>query len=77
MKNPFQLLQTPPPFQDDKIFEKFVRDYFNHIENTLNYTLYGRSGQNQSGVDVISIEKCTAIQCKLRTIVTLPKSRTV
>ncbi|MEJ5144846.1 NACHT domain-containing protein [Sphingobacterium sp. MYb388] len=62
---PFQIL---PPFKDDSTFEEFIADYFNEIEQTQSYARYGRNGQNQSGMDVVSYEKTTAIQCKLRSI---------
>lgn len=62
---PFQIL---PPFKDDSLFEEFLKDYFNEIEKTSSYALYGRNGQNQSGMDVISFEKSTIIQCKLHFI---------
>ena len=65
MKNEFQYLF---PFEESKMFEKFVTDFFNSLEKTNSYSLYGRSGQNQSGIDVYSTEKKVVIQCKLKNI---------
>jgi len=61
-------LQMLPPWEDDVLFEKFITHYFNELENTTSYDRFGRSGQNQSGLDVYSIEKATVIQCKLKLI---------
>ena len=54
------------PLENDVIFEDFVCDIFNHCEKTTSFDLYGRKGQNQSGIDIISFEKKTVVQCKLK-----------
>ncbi|MDF2517450.1 MAG: hypothetical protein K0R59_2746 [Sphingobacterium sp.] len=59
-------IQIFPPWNDDKRFEQFIEDYFNELDNTRDYKTFGRSGQNQQGIDIISNEKKTVIQCKLR-----------
>lgn len=47
-------------------FENMIADLFNVKENTNTYTLVGRSGQKQNGIDVYSGAKKTAIQCKFK-----------
>lgn len=61
-------LQVLPPWSDDVIFENFVTHYFNDIEETKSYVRYGRSGQDQNGIDIYSHERKTVIQCKLKAI---------
>ena len=39
--NNYQIL----PFNDDEVFEAFVRDIFNSIYVTQSFDLYGRKGQ--------------------------------
>jgi hypothetical protein len=56
----------PPSFEDEKEFERFVCDVFNDIHETNDFELYGRGGQDQDGIDIISIGKKIAIQCKLK-----------
>jgi len=51
---------------NDKDFEFLLMDIFNSIHDTGTYQIYGRNGQGQSGVDVFSKEKKTAIQCKYK-----------
>lgn len=58
---------------DEKDFENFVRDLFNNIENTNDYSntefqLFGKKGQNQKGIDIISLKRKTAIQCKCKDV---------
>lgn len=60
-------IQILPP-TDDKLFEQMVCEIFNSIENTSSYDLFGRSGQKQNGIDIYSLEKKTAIQCKHKLI---------
>lgn len=64
----FPDLQFVPPFKNDKKFEEFVLEYYNELEETSSYELFGRKGQNQSGLDIYSTEKKTVIQCKCKTI---------
>lgn len=47
-------------------FQDLVADLFNAKENTNTYTALGRSGQKQNGIDIISTEKATVIQCKYK-----------
>ena len=63
-----QSIQIPNPFKDDVRFEEFTADLFNSIEKVTSYDVFGRSGQLQHGVDVISFSNGTAIQCKLKSI---------
>ena len=55
-----------PPFKDEKKFEDFILIFFNKLEKTNSYDLFGRKGQKQSGLDVFSVEKQTVIQCKCK-----------
>jgi hypothetical protein len=56
------------PFEDSREFEEFIEDYFNALDKTVSYSLFGRQGQSQFGLDVLSSEKKTVIQCKLKDI---------
>lgn len=47
-------------------FQDLITDLFNAKENTNTYTLLGRSGQKQHGIDIISDQKATVIQCKYK-----------
>jgi hypothetical protein len=62
-----------PPLKDEKLFEEFICDLFNVIENTNTYNntdfqTFGVKGQNQKGIDVFSVQTKTVIQCKLKDI---------
>jgi len=62
-----------PPLKDEKLFEEFICDLFNIIENTNTYNdtdfqTFGVKGQNQKGIDVFSVQTKTVIQCKLKDI---------
>lgn len=62
-----------PPLKDEKLFEEFICDLFNVIENTNTYNntdfqTFGVKGQNQKGIDVFSAQTKTVIQCKLKDI---------
>ncbi|WP_109301039.1 hypothetical protein [Aquimarina sp. AU474] len=59
------------PLTNDKLFEQFVCDFFNELHNTNSFQLYGTSGQNQNGIDIISFEKEIVIQCKAKNIARL------
>nr|WP_321357931.1 hypothetical protein [uncultured Draconibacterium sp.] len=60
--------QILPPFANDVKFERFVVDLFNVIKSTDTFSLFGRKGQKQHGLDISSIEEKTVIQCKLKDI---------
>jgi hypothetical protein len=49
---------------EPKDFEQLVRDIFNAKEDTSSYNIFGKSGQKQHGIDILSSEKNVAIQCK-------------
>ncbi len=49
-----------------ELFEEMVCDLLNSLYNTTSFSLYGRNGQIQNGIDIISYEKNTVCQCKLR-----------
>lgn len=69
MNNQLELrVQYPFPFEDKKQFEEFIEDYFNALDETRSYSLFGRDGQQQYGIDIISKEKKTVIQCKLKSL---------
>jgi len=60
-----------PKIKEDEVFEQFVADLFNCIENTKDYQntefqLFGKDGQKQKGIDIISQKHKTAIQCKCK-----------
>ncbi|CAN5277248.1 hypothetical protein BH23BAC1_BH23BAC1_43610 [soil metagenome] len=55
-----------PPINDDVHFEHLITAYFNELEHTTSYDRFGRSGQNQHGLDIFSAEKKTVIQCKVK-----------
>lgn len=62
-----------PPLKDEKLFEEFICDLFNVIENTntynnIDFQIFGVKGQNQKGIDVFSAVTKTVIQCKLKDI---------
>ena len=62
-----------PPLKDEKKFEEFICDLFNHIENTNSYQNtefqpFGVKGQNQKGIDIFSLKTKTVIQCKTKDI---------
>ncbi|WP_433780422.1 hypothetical protein [Flavobacterium anhuiense] len=53
-----------PSISNPEIFEDLICDLFNEIELTNTYKKFGKSGHLQKGIDVFSVEKDTAIQCK-------------
>jgi len=60
-----------PPLKDEKIFEEFICDLFNEIENTdsfhnTDFQPFGVKGQQQKGIDIYSAKTKTVIQCKLK-----------
>lgn len=59
------LHKLPLPISSE-IFEYLVCDLLNMLHNTTSFSLYGRNGQNQNGIDIISYEKGIYCQCKLR-----------
>ena len=61
-------IQILPPWNEDVKFENFITAYFNALENTSSFSRFGRSGQQQHGLDIYSTEKKTVIQCKLKLI---------
>jgi len=61
-------IQILPPWNEDVKFENFITAYFNALENTSSFSRFGRSGQQQHGLDIYSAEKKTVIQCKLKLI---------
>lgn len=61
------LYQLPIP-KSTEVFENLVCDLINSLYKTTSFNLYGRKGQNQKGIDIISKEFETIVQCKLRTL---------
>ncbi|RKS26055.1 hypothetical protein CLV94_1107 [Flavobacterium endophyticum] len=59
--------QLPIP-KSPEVFESLVCDLLNAVHNTTSFSLYGRRGQSQNGIDIISPEKKIASQCKLRNL---------
>ncbi|MBJ9985744.1 hypothetical protein IAE19_09850 [Acinetobacter sp. S40] len=59
------IYQLPLPLNGE-IFENLMCDLINHMFNTTSFDLYGRKGQAQHGIDIISYEFDVVIQCKFR-----------
>lgn len=59
------IYQLPIP-KSSELFEYIICDLLNSLHNTTSFSLYGRKGQNQHGIDIISYEKAVVCQCKLR-----------
>jgi hypothetical protein len=60
-----------PPLKNEKLFEEFVCDLLNEIENTNDYQntdfqIFGVKGQSQKGIDILSPRTKTVIQCKVK-----------
>lgn len=53
-----------PTLNIAETFEDFVCDFFNQIENTNTFKKFGKSGHKQKGIDIFSVEKDVAVQCK-------------
>jgi hypothetical protein len=53
-----------PTLSIAETFEDLICDLFNEIENTNTYKKFGKSGHKQKGIDIFSVEKDVAIQCK-------------
>lgn len=47
-------------------FPDFIVDLFNVKEHTNTYTIWGKSGQKQNGIDIFSSQTNTVIQCKYK-----------
>lgn len=61
------IYQLPIP-KSPELFENITCDLLNALYNTTSFSLYGRRGQNQNGLDIISYQKETVVQCKLRNL---------
>ncbi len=59
------IFQLPIP-KSPEIFERMICDLLNSTYSTTSFSLHGRRGQNQHGIDIISYEKNIYCQCKLR-----------
>ncbi len=59
------LLPVP---KSPEVFEDLVRDLANALHKTTHFEKYGRKGQQQSGMDIVSHADKIYIQCKLKTI---------
>lgn len=60
-----------PPLKNEKLFEEFVCDLFNEIEKTnayqnTDFQAFGVKGQLQKGIDILSSQTKTVIQCKVK-----------
>lgn len=55
-------IQYPPVNED--VFEDLVCDLFNAMYPNSHYTRFGKKGNEQKGIDIISISRKEAIQCK-------------
>lgn len=56
-------LPIPKSFE---LFESMICDLLNNIHKTTSFSLYGKRGQKQNGIDILSHEKSIVCQCKLR-----------
>ncbi len=61
------IYQLPIP-KSPELFENITCDLLNALYNTTSFSIYGRRGQNQNGIDIISYEKKTVTQCKLKNL---------
>ena len=61
------IYELPIP-KSPEVFENLVSDLANSLYKTTSFNLYGRKGQNQKGIDILSMEYGIVIQCKLRTL---------
>lgn len=61
------IYQLPVP-KSSQIFESIICDLLNSLYKTTSFNLYGRNGQSQKGIDIISYERLIVAQCKLRTL---------
>ncbi|MGJ1197318.1 tetratricopeptide repeat protein [Sphingobacterium spiritivorum] len=64
MLNKFQL----PPLSSEDIFEQFICDLYNLEFPRSSFQLFGKKGNKQDGIDIISTKKRIAIQCKKKEI---------
>lgn len=60
-----------PALKNEKHFEEFICDLFNEINNTTSFQCtdfqrFGVKGQAQKGIDIVSAQSKTVIQCKLK-----------
>lgn len=64
-KNSLQKMKHQlPALNNPEIFEDMVCDLFNQLDSTNSYKRFGKSGHQQKGIDIFSVEKDVAIQCK-------------
>ncbi len=61
------IYELPKP-KSPELFENMICDLVNYLFNTTSFSTYGRKGQKQNGIDIISYEKKMVVQCKLRTL---------
>ncbi|MBV7439844.1 hypothetical protein KRX57_00245 [Weeksellaceae bacterium TAE3-ERU29] len=61
------IYELPKP-KSPETFENLVCDIANSLYKTTSFNLYGRKGQKQKGIDIISFDLNTIIQCKLRSL---------
>src|SRR5690554_2261503 len=54
----------PLPLSNEEEFEYFILDLFNELHKDFGFQIYGRRGENQDGIDIISYKKGIVIQCK-------------
>lgn len=66
------IYELPFP-KSPEVFENLVCDLSNFLFKTTSFSLYGRKGQSQNGIDIISNELNIIIQCKLRSVNLLNK----
>lgn len=53
-----------PVISNPDIFEDMICDLFSQLDSTNSYKRFGKSGHQQKGIDIFSVEKDVAIQCK-------------
>lgn len=64
MLNKFQL----PPLSNEDVFEQSVCDLYNLEFPESRFQRFGKKGNNQNGIDIISIKRRIAIPCKKKEI---------
>lgn len=57
-----------PAISNEEVFEEFILELFNLEFPDSHYQFYGKKGNKQQGIDIISVKKRIAVQCKKKEI---------
>ena len=68
-----------PPLDDEKKFEKLIRDICRIIYNDPSFELYGKSGEEQYGIDGFRLldKQMIAFQCKKKDVINIKDTKLV